>query len=167
MATIVRLRVQSTFFALIAIVIASVLVNIPTASAQTSTATYQAQVLSLVNKHRRAAGCRDLVNNSALASAAQAHASDMARNNYFSHTSRNGTSFTTRITNAGYRYSRAAENIAAGYRTPETVVAGWMQSPGHRANILDCRLTQSGVGYAYNSASRYGSYWVQDFGTPR
>jgi len=126
-----------------------------------------AQVLKLVNQHRRAAGCGELVRNTALARAAQAHARDMARNDYVSHTSLTGASFTTRMSQAGYRYSWAAENTAAGFRTPKAVVAAWMQSPGHRANILNCRLTESGVGYAYNRGSTYGAYWVQVFATPR
>ena len=72
-----------------------------------------------------------------------------------------------RMTAAGYRYSTAAENIAAGQRTPQDVMTAWMNSPGHRANILNCALRQIGVGYATGSSSQYGVYWTQDFGTPR
>jgi uncharacterized protein YkwD len=125
------------------------------------------RVIELTNEHRRAAGCGDLQWNPALATAAQHHADDMAANNYFSHTSRNGASFVKRIRAAGYAYRRAAENIAAGQTTPDEVVATWMSSPGHRANILNCRLRHIGIGYSYNSNSDFGAYWVEDFGTPR
>jgi uncharacterized protein YkwD len=123
------------------------------------------RVIVLTNEHRRAAGCAELTWNPALATAAQRHADDMAANNYFSHASLNGAKFTTRLRNAGYRYRLAAENIAAGQQTPDEVVAGWMASPGHRANILNCRLKEIGIGYGFNDGSTYGSYWVQDFGS--
>jgi uncharacterized protein YkwD len=125
------------------------------------------RVIVLTNEHRRAAGCGDLAWNGALATAAQRHADDMAANNYFSHNSRNGATFAARIRAAGYRYRLAAENIAAGQQSPEEVVATWMDSPGHRANILNCRLRHVGIGFAENGGSAYGAYWVQDFGTAR
>ncbi len=125
------------------------------------------QVIVLTNEHRQAAGCAPLTWNPQLASAAQRHADDMSSRNYFSHVSPNGTRFTTRILNAGYRYRIAAENIAAGQQSPEEVVATWMASPAHRANILNCRLREIGVGFSYNPASTYGAYWVQNFGTGR
>jgi uncharacterized protein YkwD len=125
------------------------------------------QVIVLTNEHRQAAGCAPLAWNAKLGASAQRHADDMASGNYFSHVSRNGARFTTRIVNAGYRYRAAAENIAAGQMSPEEVVATWMNSPAHRANILNCRLTEIGVGYSYNPHSTYGSYWVQNFGRSR
>lgn len=125
------------------------------------------QVIVLTNEQRRAAGCANLTWDAQLATAAQQHADDMAANNYFSHNSRNGAQFTTRLRTAGYRYRLAAENLAAGQTTPEEVVAGWMSSPSHRANILNCRLTNIGIGYGFNSGSDYGTYWVQDMGTRR
>jgi uncharacterized protein YkwD len=64
----------------------------------------------------------------------------------------------------GYRFHRAAENIAAGQPSPAAVVAAWMGSSGHRANIVDCRLTELGVGVAVGGS--YRVYWTQDFGTP-
>jgi uncharacterized protein YkwD len=158
-----RPRVHRSRGALATVVLALVLATGVPVEAASGTA----QVLKPVNQHRRAAGCGELVRNTALARAAQAHARDMARNDYVSHTSLTGATFTTRISNTGYRYSWAAENTAAGFRTPKAVVAAWMQSPGHRANILNCRLTESGVGYAYNRESTYGAYWVQVFATPR
>lgn len=125
------------------------------------------RVLQLTNVQRRAAGCADLRWQAQLAEAAQRHAADMAANNYFSHTGRDGSTFAARIKAGGYRYRRAAENIAAGYATPEDVVAGWMSSAGHRENMLNCALRDIGVGLGSNPGSTYGSYWVQDFGQPR
>lgn len=66
---------------------------------------------------------------------------------------------------AGYTWIRAAENIAAGYSTPGSVVAGWMDSPGHKANILDGDLEDIGIAYAYKSNTDWGHYWTTDFGT--
>lgn len=128
--------------------------------------TYAARVVTLTNSARATAGCPALTVDARLTGVAQAHSADMARYDYFSHTSRDGRTPFDRIRAAGYRYSMAAENIAAGQRTPEDVVRAWMNSPGHRANILNCGLRQIGVGYAVNTASIYQVYWTQNFGTP-
>ena len=80
----------------------------------------------------------------------------MAAQGYFAHDSRDGRDFTDRITAAGYD-SPGAENIAMGQPDAATVVQDWMESPGHRKNILDCSLTTIGVGLA-------DGYWTQDFG---
>lgn len=157
----VRPRVQLFVLALSALMLTFFM--LPTAPAAASPDLNR--VIVLTNEHRRAAGCADLTWNPALAAAAQRHADDMASNNYFSHNSRNGAKFTARIRNAGYRYRFAAENIAAGQQTPDEVVTGWMESPGHRANILNCRLKEIGIGYGFNDGSAFGSYWVQDFGS--
>ena len=105
-----------------------------------------------------------LTYNSLLERAAQDHAADMASKNYFSHTSLDGRKFSQRITNAGYGWRTAGENIAAGYDTPEALVQGWLQSPGHCANIMNPAFKEIGVGYSYGAASSYGHYWGQDFG---
>jgi uncharacterized protein YkwD len=102
--------------------------------------------------------------NAKLAFAARGHSSDMATNNYFSHTSRDGTTFSQRITRAGYRWSSAGENIAAGYATPAAVVTGWLRSYGHCTNIMSSSFSQLGVGLA--TGGHYGTYWTQDFGRP-
>ncbi|HEY0604071.1 MAG TPA: CAP domain-containing protein [Herpetosiphonaceae bacterium] len=159
----VRPCAQLSKLALSALVLAAALFNVPATSASPDLN----RVIELTNEHRRAAGCANLTWQPALGAAAQRHAEDMAANNYFSHTSRNGASFGTRIRQAGYRYRLAAENIAAGYQSPEEVVNGWMASPGHRANILNCRLRNVGIGFGENGGSAYGTYWVQDFGTAR
>ena len=119
----------------------------------------EAQVIQLTNDARAAAGCPPLTNNDRLHNAALAHSTDMAVNDYFSHTSLDGSSMVDRIEREGYSWRRLAENIAAGYRTPQAVVNGWMNSPGHRANIENCDLTEIGVGF-------YDFYWTQNFGTP-
>lgn len=103
--------------------------------------------------------------NDQLANAARDHSRDMADKNYFSHTSLDGRTFVTRIANAGYTPYRAlGENIAAGYNTAESVMNGWMNSPGHCNNIMSANFKDLGVGYAYNSGSTYKYYWTQDFG---
>jgi uncharacterized protein YkwD len=160
----VRPCVQLSKLALSALMLASsICFNVPAASASPDLN----RVIELTNEHRRAAGCANLTWNPALGLAAQRHAEDMAAKNYFSHKSRSGASFATRIRRAGYRYRLAAENIAAGQQSPEEVVATWMASPGHRVNILNCRLQHIGIGFGENGGSSYGSYWVQDFGTAR
>jgi hypothetical protein len=88
----------------------------------------------------------------------------MAQQNYFSHTSLDGRQFNQRIAAAGYSYSTVGENIACGYSTPQAVMNGWMNSSGHRANILSASFCDIGVGYAFGAASSYGHYWTQDFG---
>ena len=125
------------------------------------------QVVTLTNAERAKAGCGPLAVNATLTAVAQAHSRDMATNNYFDHNSQDGRTPFDRMTAAGYRYSTAAENIAAGQRNPQDVMTAWMNSPGHRANILNCALREIGVGYATGSSSQYGVYWTQDFGTPR
>ncbi len=137
----------------------------PVAGVATS-ASEAKEVLRLTNAERTAAGCAALAWDSRLAAAAAEHSADMARHDYFSHTSLDGRSFSTRISAAGYSWSRVAENIAAGHPTPAAVVASWMTSEGHRANILDCRLTELGVGVARSPATGERPYWTQDFGTP-
>lgn len=94
----------------------------------------------------------------------------MALQDFFSHTGIDGSTMVQRIQTTGYQFSSAAENIAAGYTTPEQVVAGWMESPGHRANILNPNLTEIGVGYYFlendTANINYNHYWTQNFGTP-
>jgi uncharacterized protein YkwD len=130
----------------------------------TAGTTFAGQVIKLTNKERAKAGCKALKSNSLLKSAAQKHSVDMAKKDYFSHTGKDGRSPFDRMTDAGYSFSAAAENIAAGQRTPADVVEGWMNSAGHKKNILNCTYTEIGVGYAKGGS--YGTYWTQDFGKP-
>ena len=114
------------------------------------------QVINLTNAERAKNGCPSVTANSQLNQASKAHSQDMVRNNYFSHTGRDGSSPSDRARRFGYN-GGAGENIANGYPTPAAVVQGWMNSPGHRANILNCRYTKIGVGVE-------GAMWTQMFG---
>ncbi|MCB5166629.1 CAP domain-containing protein [Streptomyces bambusae] len=125
---------------------------------------YAKKVVELANAERRRAGCAPLRADKRLMKAAQAHADDMARRNYYSHTSPEGRSAGDRMTKAGYRWSSWGENIYKSPRTPARAMAGWMDSPGHRANILNCRYKDIGVGV---NLKGNGPWWVQNFGTRR
>jgi uncharacterized protein YkwD len=125
---------------------------------------YTSQVLSLTNVERAKVGCKALSEDSRLTKAAQDHSADMAAKNYFSHDSQDGRSPFDRMKDVGYSFSAAAENIAMGQQTPASVMDAWMNSPGHKANILNCTYTELGVGYAVNKSG--APYWTQDFGKP-
>jgi uncharacterized protein YkwD len=98
--------------------------------------------------------------------AARKHSKDMGEHNVFSHTGSDGSSPWTRMTKAGYTFTKAAENIAWGYSTPASVVSGWMTSSGHCKNIMGASLKHLGVGYYYGTKPSYKHYWTQDFGRP-
>ncbi|MFD0687218.1 CAP domain-containing protein [Actinomadura fibrosa] len=120
------------------------------------------QVIALTNAERAKHGCGPLTLDAKLQSAAQAHSADMVARNFFDHTNPSGKDPGDRITAAGYRWSTYGENIAAGQQTPASVMSSWMNSPGHRANILNCKFKNIGVGVAKKGNS---PYWTQDFGT--
>ncbi len=122
------------------------------------------ETAGLVNRERRLVGLYDLAWDDRLGLAARGHAEDMAFQNYFSHVSLDGRTPGDRITAAGYSWNACGENIAAGQMTPEEVMASWMNSAGHRANILTNTFCDIGVGYAYAPSSSYRTYWVQNFG---
>jgi uncharacterized protein YkwD len=126
----------------------------------------QQQVLWLINQNRRAHGCGRVTLDRRLIRAANGHADDMARHRYFAHESPDGESAGDRVTGSGYDWRRYGENIAMGMDSPYAVVSGWMHSPEHRHNILDCRLDQMGIGIAVAGDRRRTIYWVQDFATP-
>ncbi|GIM93117.1 CAP domain-containing protein [Paractinoplanes toevensis] len=128
-------------------------------------ARWQQQILWLVNQNRRRGGCDNLSVDRRLIEAANEHAADMARRDYFAHQSPNGDGAGDRVSEAGYRWKRYGENIARGADSPFEVVDGWMHSPAHRENIMDCRLHQMGVGLAVTGDRT--TYWVQDFATPQ
>lgn len=125
----------------------------------------EAEVVAATNAERGRHGLRALTIDPRLTVAAQRHTDDMVRRAFFAHENPDGAQVWDRAMAAGYTYRKVAENIAAGQRTAAGVVRGWMESPGHRANILDGELTQIGVGHA--SGGSYGVYWTQVFGTPR
>jgi uncharacterized protein YkwD len=124
---------------------------------------YENEVVALTNRQRQAHGCPALRIDERLVAAARTHSVNMVQQGFFSHTGADGSSFVVRETRAGYpQRSASAENIAWGYRTPQDVVTGWMNSPGHRANILNCGSIAVGVGLAYTGGG--SAYWTQDFG---
>ncbi|MER7518327.1 sigma-70 family RNA polymerase sigma factor [Streptomyces sp. NPDC126499] len=118
------------------------------------------QVIDLVNTERARAGCGPLTENGLLTQAAQGHSDDMAARNFFDHTDPDGDGPDERVTATGYRWSTYGENIAKGQRTPAQVMDSWMNSPGHRANILNCDFREIGIGI--HTAG--GPYWTQVFG---
>lgn len=139
----------------------------PVVSKQPSTPTAApsgpaAEVVALVNKERAKAGCSALTVNEKLTAAALNHSKDMAAHSNMSHTGSDGSDPGQRITRAGYAWMTYGENVAYGYSTPEQVMTGWMNSPGHRENILNCAFKEIGVGLAQPN-----SYWTQDFGAAR
>ena len=119
---------------------------------------YEEEVIRLVNEIRVQNGLKPLTANWELSRVARYKSEDMRQNRYFSHTSPTyGTPFQM-IKAFGLSYRAAGENIAMGYKTPQAVVNGWMNSSGHRANILNASYTQIGVGYVAQ-----GNYWTQMF----
>lgn len=123
------------------------------------------QVFTLANAEREAAGLTPFVWSDDLANIALAHSKDMNDRRFMSHTNPDGLSPFDRIRRYGLKYSGAAENIAAGQKTPEEVMQSWMSSEGHRANILNPGLKQLGVGF-YEGNGPYRTYWTQVFLTP-
>ncbi|HZG92233.1 MAG TPA: CAP domain-containing protein [Pseudonocardia sp.] len=123
------------------------------------------EVVAATNAERARHGLRALTVDVRLTAAAQAHSEDMVRRAFFAHHNPDGAQVWDRALAAGYHYRKVAENIAAGQRTAAEVVRGWLDSPGHRANILDGELTQIGVGHALGGG--YGVTWTQLFATPR
>ncbi|MBQ9961499.1 MAG: hypothetical protein IJP00_06280 [Firmicutes bacterium] len=120
-----------------------------------------AQVLSLVNKERAAKGLSSLKGDSQLNKVAQLKAEDMAKKGYFSHNSPTYGSAFDMLKSHGIKYRTAGENIAKGQKTAQTVMNGWMNSTGHRANILNSSYSKLGVGYAVSANGT--PYWVQIF----
>lgn len=129
-----------------------------TSETENSVSDYEKRVVELVNKERAAYGLSELTLNSKLSDVARAKSQDMKDKKYFSHTSPTYGSPFDMMKSFGITYKSAGENIAMGYRTPEAVVEGWMNSKGHRANILSSSFKEIGVGYVAD-----GNYWTQMF----
>jgi uncharacterized protein YkwD len=139
----------------------------PAASPSLSSALQQ--VVDLTNQARASEGKAPLTVNAQLNSAAKRMSDDMASHDTIqpgaaAHQGSDGTNPGARITAAGYKWSRWAENIAAGYPDAQAVVQAWLNSPGHRENIMNGNLTQIGVAVSYSGSGQ--AYWTQDFGTP-
>ncbi|MCZ7439247.1 CAP domain-containing protein [Micromonospora sp. WMMC241] len=121
------------------------------------------QVVDIVNQERAKAGCKALTVNSKLTLAAQRHSQDQADHKKMSHDGSDGSDVGQRLDRVGYTWRAYGENVAWNQQSPAAVMDAWMNSEGHRANILNCSFTQIGVGVARSN----GPYWTQDFGTPR
>jgi uncharacterized protein YkwD len=133
----------------------------------------EVRVVELVNEVRASGGTcggqsfaatGSLEMNGALRCAARVHSIDMANRGFFDHINPEGESPGDRIQQAGYSYFTAGENIAAGQTSPEEVVAGWLDSPGHCMNILSPDFAEIGVGYVFAPQSAFPHYWTQTFG---
>lgn len=121
-------------------------------------------IIKLTNAERARVGAAPLKVNSKLMIAARKHSDAMARSNELTHTL-NGKGPADRVLAAGYRYSMVAENIAYNQRTPKAAVKSWMGSEGHRANILNPKFREIGVGIAYSTKGE--PYYTEVFGTRR
>lgn len=132
------------------------ILNIPTTDA--SVLSFEKEVVRLVNEIRKQNGLRELTYDWQLSRVARIKSEDMRDNKYFSHTSPTYGSPFQMMKSFGITYRSAGENIARGQATPQAVVNAWMNSSGHRANILNPSFTHIGVGYAQN-----GRYWTQMF----
>ena len=146
---------------------AATLPSLCTGAQDSNTAAFAAEVIRLVNVERANAGLAALTSQEQLTQAAQKHSIDMACNSFYSHTGSDGSSPFDRMDTVGYLYWTAAENIAVAYGTPAAVMAAWMGSAGHRANILNANFVEIGIGYIYNAndtALRYYHYWTMTLG---
>lgn len=135
----------------------------------TSTATFRAQVIALVNNQRTGRGLPALTSRYELNVAAQRHAQDMGCNFFCGHEGSDGSTPDIRLARAGYVYSWWGENVGYGFTTAQDMMTWWMNSPTHRANILNENFTEIGIGYVYNTndtVNGWYAYWVMDLGAP-
>lgn len=104
--------------------------------------------------------------NATLGRAASAYAQELASHAYMDHTGRDGSSPAQRVTRSGYHWRATGENLASGVMTPEEVLAGWLGSPDHCANLMDPAFSEMGVGFGVNPRDERGVYWALEFGRP-
>ncbi|WP_374568400.1 CAP domain-containing protein [Ideonella sp.] len=142
---------------------------------QSGTKPFRQEFVKLTNSYRATgrycgstwyAATKPVAWDKALKRAATGHSRDMATHDFFSHTGSDGSSMGDRITDAGYRWSAAGENIAAGYNDAASVMKGWIESPGHCANIMNPRYVDLGVACAESASSQYRTYWTMDLAAP-
>ena len=112
------------------------------------------------------AAAAPLTLNATLGRAALAYAQELARHGYMEHTGRDGSSPAQRVTRSGYRWRATGENLASGIMAPEEVIAGWLGSPEHCANLMDPAFSEIGVGFGVNARDERGVYWALEFGRP-
>ena len=154
-------------------------IDVPTSTGSTcGIANFSAAALARINQLRAAgADCRTagkfpaaaaLTWNALLTQAAEAHTQDMVAKSFFGHTGSNNSTLQTRVDLTGYKWSALGENIAAGYDSIDSMLAGLMASDGHCANIMNASFSEVGmVCVAGTASSTYNSYWTMDFGRPR
>jgi uncharacterized protein YkwD len=123
-----------------------------------------ARVLILVNRERAKAGCSPLTADPKLTAAAEGYSDVMAGAGVLSHTGPDGSQISDRVEQEGYAWSAVGENIAQGQPDADAVMADWMNSPGHRQNILNCSFQDIGIGVHEGDG---GPWWTQDFGAGR
>jgi uncharacterized protein YkwD len=145
-------------------------VGAPTEAAASSWERYRPDAaecgfLAVINDYRASKGLHRLKLSATLGAAAEHHSADMARNNVFSHTLSTGTSWSTNILSHRYVTGAAmAENIAAGRSSARGVFSLWVNSPGHKANMLSRSMYAIGIGRASDASSKYDWYWTTTFG---
>jgi len=127
---------------------------------------WEHRVLDLTNEYRAEYGLSPLIWDETLANAARLHSNDMADNNFMAHEGSDGSTIGERITHAGWTWRLVRENVAVGQDSPEMVVDGWINSPGHRKNILCEDIIYLGVGFYFLMYSDFHFHWTQKFGTP-
>ncbi len=125
---------------------------------------YVSQLLSLINSQREKAGVAPLTLNSQLSAAAQVHSVDQACHNFLSHSGSDGSSIAQRIGRAGYTPSYYLEIIAIG--TPQDAISQWNNDAVHREAMLDPKVSEVGIGYAYSTNSVYGGHFTVDLASP-
>jgi uncharacterized protein YkwD len=155
-------RRLATLALLPATLLGAVLVAAPAQAAAPTTQQLQTDIVTATNRWRAKVGCPQLRVDPALVKAARNHSAWMARTGTFSHVGSANSSFVTRVKAAGYS-APLAENIAWGYRTGAQVVTAWMNSPAHKANIVNCKAKAVGVGAIY--AANGTPYYTQEFGS--
>jgi uncharacterized protein YkwD len=155
-------------------VVIMILAGLAALPAQAAPRDMSAKVLDLVNAERAKHGCPPLQIDAKLVRAAERQSRDMATQDFVSHTDPDGTTPGQRVHDTGYIFQMIGENIEAGSDTAEDAVDQWMQSPGHRANILTCAYRETGIAvYGLNDGQAIGSraepyryYWTQVFAMP-
>jgi uncharacterized protein YkwD len=136
---------------------------VPIAQSNGASTPTASECTTLTNRERASAGLSALAESSALVTAANEHSNFQAKSNTMTHTGSGGSTLGQRLSNAGYQYVIGAENVAVGYANCTDVVKGWMNSPGHRANILNAKINEIGVSAA--TASNGSIYWTMDLGS--
>ncbi len=132
-------------------------------------ASMEVQLYNAINDVRKANGCPALQLSSELSTAARAHSTDMAYNDFYEHSGSDGSDAAARVEQAGYHWMKVSEIIAAGPMSVDEAVQVWMNSPLHRAKILKCDLQDTGIGFVYLESDpgtvSWHSYWTVDFAT--